>query len=104
MGAVFSLPWTRLAEWYDALPRLSEAGFVTMALTPAPDAIALDDAVTMFGDRPICVVLGSEGPGLTPRWLHAADVHVAIPMAAGVDSLNVAAAAAVAFYALRSPS
>jgi tRNA G18 (ribose-2'-O)-methylase SpoU len=102
MGAVFSLPWTRLEEWYDALPRLSESGFTTMALTPAADAVPLPDAVERYGAGPVCVVLGSEGPGLTPRWLAAADVRVSIPMAAGVDSLNVAAASAVAFYALRS--
>jgi tRNA G18 (ribose-2'-O)-methylase SpoU len=101
MGAVFALPWTRLGEWYDALPRLRRAGFTTMALTPADDAVPLPDAVATYGAGRVCIVLGSEGPGLTTRWLTAADVRVSIPMAAGVDSLNVAAASAVAFYALQ---
>jgi tRNA G18 (ribose-2'-O)-methylase SpoU len=100
MGAVFALPWTRLEEWYDALPRLSAAGFVTIGLTPAADAAPLDQVAADYGGSRVCVVLGSEGPGLTPRWLAAADVRASIPMSAGVDSLNVAAASAVAFYAL----
>ncbi|MGH3506271.1 MAG: TrmH family RNA methyltransferase, partial [Nocardioidaceae bacterium] len=103
MGAVFSLPWTRLEEWYDALPRLTEAGFTTMALTPGADAVPLPEAARRYAGDRVCLVLGSEGPGLTPRWLAAADVRVSIPMAAGVDSLNVAAASAVAFYALQHP-
>jgi tRNA G18 (ribose-2'-O)-methylase SpoU len=104
MGAVFSLPWTRLDGWYDALPRLSEAGFTTMALTPADNAVPLPEAVRRYGAGRVCVVLGSEGHGLTQQWLAAADVQVSIPMAAGVDSLNVAAASAVVFYALQQAS
>ena len=104
MGAVFSLPWTRLEEWYEALPQLSAAGFTTMALTPAADAVPLAEAVRRHGAGRACLVLGSEGPGLTPHWLAAADVRVTIPMAPGVDSLNVAAASAVAFYALQQLS
>ncbi len=101
MGAVFALPWTRLEEWYDALPQLSQAGFATLALTPATDAMPLPEAAATYADQRVCVVLGSEGHGLTSRWLTAADVRVSIPMAAGVDSLNVAAASAVVFYALQ---
>ena len=103
MGAVFSLPWTRLEEWYDALPRLRETGFTTVALTPAADAVPLSEAARRCARDRVCLVLGSEGPGLTPRWLAAADLRVSIPMAAGVDSLNVAAASAVAFYAFQHP-
>jgi tRNA G18 (ribose-2'-O)-methylase SpoU len=66
-------------------------------LTPAVDAVPLDEVP--LPDR-FAVVLGSEGGGLSPRWLSEADVRVTIPMRAGIDSLNVAAAAAVAFYVL----
>ncbi len=98
MGAVFSLPWTRVADWWDAVPQLSAAGFTTVALTPADDAVDLADVDV---DGRLAVLVGSEGPGLSSRWQRAADVRARIPMAAGVDSLNVAAAAAVACYALR---
>ncbi|GAA5149202.1 RNA methyltransferase [Nocardioides marinquilinus] len=100
MGAVFSLPWTRLPDWDDALPALSRAGFTTVALTLADDAVPLADAVA--GRDKVALVLGSEGHGLSERWQRAADVRAVIPMArgpeVGVDSLNVAAAAAVACY------
>ncbi|MEO9323823.1 RNA methyltransferase [Nocardioides sp. C4-1] len=96
MGAVFSVPWTRLPEWRDALPALSAAGFTTVALTLADDAVPLEDAVRGL-DR-VALVLGSEGHGLSRAWQDAADRRAIIPMAAGVDSLNVAAASAVACY------
>jgi tRNA G18 (ribose-2'-O)-methylase SpoU len=96
MGAVFTTPWTRLPDWYDALPALSRAGFTTVALTLAPDATAIEDAVA--GVDRLALVLGSEGHGLSPRWEESADRRAIIPMAGGIDSLNVAAAAAVACY------
>lgn len=96
MGAVFALPWTRLEDWHDALPGLSARGFTTVALTLAPDASAVDEAVA--GLERVALVLGSEGPGLSSRWQETADRRAVIPMAAGIDSLNVAAAAAVACY------
>lgn len=96
MGAVFQVPWTRLTDWYDALPRLSTAGFTTVALTLADDAREIEDAVT--GVDRLALVLGTEGHGLSARWERAADRRAVIPMAAGVDSLNVAAASAVACY------
>lgn len=96
MGAVFSLPWTRLPDWYDALPRLSDAGFTTVALTLADDAVELEQAVA--GLDKVALVLGSEGHGLSPRWEQSADRRATVPMRAGIDSLNVAAAAAVACY------
>ena len=96
MGAVFAVPWTRLPDWYDALPQLAEAGFTTVALTLADDAVELEQAVTGL-DR-VALVLGSEGHGLSERWQQAADLRAVVPMRAGVDSLNVAAAAAVACY------
>lgn len=96
MGAVFTLPWTRVPDWYDALPSLSRAGFTTVALTLAPDAVPMEEAVR--GLDKVALVLGSEGHGLSARWEGSADRRAIIPMAAGVDSLNVAAATAVACY------
>ena len=96
MGAVFTLPWTRLPDWHDALPALSAAGFTTVALTLADDAVPVEEAVA--GVEKVALVLGSEGHGLSERWERAADRRAVIPMAAGIDSLNVAAATAVACY------
>jgi tRNA G18 (ribose-2'-O)-methylase SpoU len=96
MGAVFSTPWTRLPDWYDALPALSAAGFTTVALTLADDATEIESAVA--GLDKVALVLGSEGHGLSPRWEASADRRAIIPMREGIDSLNVAAATAVACY------
>lgn len=96
MGAVFAMPWTRLPDWYDALPALGRAGFTTVALTLAPDAVPVEEAVS--GLDKVALVLGSEGHGLSTRWEETADRRAIIPMAAGIDSLNVAAATAVACY------
>jgi len=96
MGAVFTTPWTRLPDWYDALPDLSARGFITVALTLAPDAVAIDEAVASV-DR-LALVLGSEGHGLSTRWEESADRRAIIMMRPGIDSLNVAAATAVACY------
>jgi tRNA G18 (ribose-2'-O)-methylase SpoU len=96
MGAVFTMPYARIEDWYDALPEVSAAGFTTVALTLADDAVDLEKAV---GDLDkVALVLGSEGHGLSPRWEQSADRRAIIPMAAGIDSLNVAAATAVACY------
>lgn len=97
MGAVFALPWTRLANWQGALPSLSRAGFTTVALTLADGAVPVEEAVA--GREKVALVLGSEGHGLSDRWQQDADVRAVIPMSGDVDSLNVAAAAAVACYA-----
>jgi tRNA G18 (ribose-2'-O)-methylase SpoU len=97
MGTVFLVPYARMTHWYDGLAGLRAAGFQVVAMTPGHDAVALADAP--FADR-VAVVLGTEGAGLSSRWAAEADLRVAIPMRAGVDSLNVAAAAAVAFYEL----
>ena len=96
MGAVFSTPWTRLPDWYDALPDLAARGFTTVALTLAPDSEPIERAVA--GVDRLALVLGSEGHGLSERWERSADRRAIIPMAAGIDSLNVAAASAVACY------
>ena len=96
MGAVFTLPWTRLPEWHHALPSLSERGFTTVALTLADDAVPVEEAVA--GLDKVALVLGSEGHGLSERWQDSADRRAIIPMHEGIDSLNVAAASAVACY------
>ena len=96
MGAVFTLPWTRLPDWATALPSLSALGFTTVALTLAPDAVPIEDAVAGL-DR-VALVLGGEGHGLSARGEAGADRRAIIPMREGIDSLNVAAATAVACY------
>ncbi|GAB3668084.1 RNA methyltransferase [Nocardioides korecus] len=96
MGAVFALPWTRLPDWWSALPDLSEQGFTTIALTLGEGAVPLEEAV--LGLDRVALVLGSEGHGLSPRWEASAQVRATIEMRADVDSLNVAAAAALACY------
>ncbi len=96
MGAVFSLPWTRLPDWYDGLGLLSDAGFTTVALTLATDAVPIEEAVA--GVERLALVLGTEGHGLSARWTSAADRRAIIAMSAGIDSLNVAAACAIACF------
>lgn len=102
MGAVFSLPWARLPEWGEAPARLREAGFLTVALGLGPDAVPIERVRADLAAEPrrIAVLLGTEGAGLSERWLAAAEMTAAIPMHAGVDSLNVAAASAIACYLL----
>jgi tRNA G18 (ribose-2'-O)-methylase SpoU len=102
MGAVFSLPWARLDDWYTAPQLLADAGFATLALTLADDARDLADVAADLAARPrkVAVLLGTEGAGLSERWSSQATTRVRIPMAAGIDSLNVAAAAAIACYVL----
>jgi len=98
MGAVFAVPWTRLDDWHGAPDLLKSAGFETWALTPAADAVDLSGLVP---PERVALLLGSEGHGLSARWMAAADERVHIPMSGDVDSLNVAAASAVACYVLR---
>jgi tRNA G18 (ribose-2'-O)-methylase SpoU len=92
IGHVLTVPWTRL----DSLDELHGGGFTLFALTPDPGAAPLDAVV--WPER-FALLLGSEGPGLSPEWLAAADARVRIPMQPVADSLNVATAAAIAFYA-----
>jgi tRNA G18 (ribose-2'-O)-methylase SpoU len=100
MGAVLSVPWTRLDDWPRDVGLLREHGFVTAALCLTEDSITLGELAARR-DRRLALLLGTEGDGLTPAALAAADLRVRIPMEPGVDSLNVAAASAVAFYATR---
>jgi len=100
MGHVLALPFAVLADWPGNLERLHDAGYLTVALTPAHDAVDLGSIDARQHPR-TAVLLGAEGPGLTPEAQQATRVRARIPMRAGVDSLGVAAAAAVAFATLR---
>ena len=104
MGTVFALPWARLPEGVDIGRLLHDAGFTVAALALTPDAVSLADfAVRSAEVKRLALLLGTEGHGLSAAWLAAADAVVQIPMHAGVDSLNVAAASAIAGYALATP-
>ncbi|CCH86311.1 tRNA/rRNA methyltransferase [Modestobacter italicus] len=100
MGHVLTLPIAVLGDWPGGLDRLHEAGYCTVALTPADDAVDVGDVDPRAHPR-TAVLLGAEGPGLTREAQQAARVRARIPMRSGVDSLGVAAAAAVAFATLR---
>ena len=104
MGAVFSLPWARLV--HHDLTVLRRAGFEIAAMALRADAVDLRDyaAEVRAAPRRLAVVMGTEGEGISRAWLDQADRVVRIPMAAGIDSLNVAAASAVACYELASSS
>jgi tRNA G18 (ribose-2'-O)-methylase SpoU len=99
MGHVATVPWTRLAPWPEAIATVRSAGFSLAALTPAADAAPLAGWAPGPAER-IAVLLGAEGPGLSPAVLAAADRRLTIPMRTAADSLNVGSAAAIAFYAL----
>lgn len=96
MGHVLRVPFAPVA-WVDAVTALRDAGFVIAALTPAGSPTALG---ALADEDRVALLVGAEGPGLSPEALASADVAVRIPMSGGVDSLNVATAAAVAFHAV----
>jgi tRNA G18 (ribose-2'-O)-methylase SpoU len=103
MGAVFTIPYARMTGWYDGLGELKSSGFRVLALTPDERATPIAGALRTA--EKVALVLGTEGDGLSTRWLDEADEAVRIPMnpaarAAGVDSLNVVAAAAIACHLL----
>ncbi|MFD5512542.1 TrmH family RNA methyltransferase [Streptomyces sp. NPDC059761] len=102
MGSVFSVPYARLDQWPADLEKVREAGYRILAMTPSEKATPLDQVPPERFERS-AIMLGSEGHGLSTYALRAADEWVRIPMAEGIDSLNVAAASAVAFYATRPP-
>lgn len=99
MGEVFAIPYARFATWPGGLHELTSSGFELLALTPDASAASIDQ-LRYPDDAKLALLLGAEGPGLSARALNAA-LPVRIPMSNGVDSLNVAAAAAVACHALR---
>lgn len=110
MGTVFQVPWTRIEDWPSApagsgrvggVDLLKELGFTVAALALKDDSVSLDELEANPPDK-LALVFGAEGDGLTDSTIAACDMTVRIPMAGGVDSLNVAAASAVAFWAIRT--
>jgi tRNA G18 (ribose-2'-O)-methylase SpoU len=99
MGSVFWLPYARVEDWYGAPDLLRDAGFTTYAMTLADDSVPID-SVAHDLER-LALVVGSEGHGLSAHWEQSADRRVTIPMAADIDSLNVASSVAVACWELR---
>ena len=105
MGTVFQIPWTRLAEDHTQWPetglrRLHDLGFETAAMALSDTAVSIDDSKLKAVQR-LAIILGTEGDGLAHETIAGCDHTVCIPMSHGVDSLNVAAASAVAFWELR---
>jgi tRNA G18 (ribose-2'-O)-methylase SpoU len=103
MGTVFQIPWTFLDSglcWpQEGIGRLHELGFKTAAMALKDDSVTIDDAGLMSEEK-LAIILGTEGDGLAAGTIADCDYTVRIPMAHGVDSLNVAAASAVAFWQL----
>jgi len=100
MGTVFQVPWTRIDPWPKGIDVLKRTGFTVAAMALTDDSVSLDELESNPPER-IAIVLGTEGDGLSRHTVTGADLTVRIPMAGGVDSLNVAAASAVAAWALR---
>ena len=101
MGTVFQIPWTFTGDWPgEGMAQLSRLGFKTAAMALSDDSVSIDDRRLMAEEK-LAVILGSEGDGLTETTIARCDYTVKIPMYHGVDSLNVAAASAVAFWQLR---
>lgn len=104
MGTVFQVPWTYLggeaSEWPQiGMKLLRDMGFQTAAMALSDDSVRIDDPRLVAAEK-LAVILGTEGDGLAPRTIAGCDYTVRIPMSHGVDSLNVAAASAVAFWQL----
>lgn len=100
MGTVFQIPWTYLDSWPEGgMERLRELGFRTAAMALSDNSVSIDDAALQAEER-LTIVMGSEGDGLAAETIAKCDYTVKIPMYHGVDSLNVAAASAVAFWQL----
>lgn len=98
MGHALLVPFAKAAHWPADLYRLRDNGFRLLAMTPNPQVGTLAAALDHLGDEKVAVLVGAEGPGLSEAAMRAADVRVRIPMSRGTDSLNVATAAALAFY------
>ncbi len=98
MGHALLVPYARAAHWPGDLELLRSNGFQLLALTPESTAQTLAGAMERVNGRKVAVLVGAEGPGLTETTMRASDVRVRIPMSRGTDSLNVATAAACAFY------
>jgi tRNA G18 (ribose-2'-O)-methylase SpoU len=98
MGHALLVPYASSLSWPGDLEALRRNGFRLVAMTPSPAAQTLAEAMAALVDDKVAILVGAEGPGLTERTMRASDVRVRIPMARGTDSLNVATAAALAFY------
>lgn len=99
MGTVFQVPWTYMKEEKTELEKLKQQGFKTVAMALTDDSVGIDDE-RLQREEKLAVILGTEGDGLAKETIADCDYTVKIPMAHGVDSLNVAAASAVAFWEL----
>ena len=105
MGTVFQIPWTRIGDNKDQWPQpglqwLNDLGFKTAAMALSEDAVTIEDP-NLMAEEKLAIILGTEGDGLSDQTIAQCDYTVCIPMSHDVDSLNVAAASAVAFWQLR---
>jgi tRNA G18 (ribose-2'-O)-methylase SpoU len=98
MGHALLVPFARAARWPSDLELLRDDDFRLLAMTPSPRAVSLAEAMTKLAGDKVAVLVGAEGPGLTETVMRASDARVRVPMSRGTDSLNVATAAALAFY------
>ena len=98
MGHALLVPFAKAQQWPADLKELRDNGFRLLAMTPNPAAQTLAEAMDGLADEKVAILVGAEGPGLTETTMRASDTRVRIPMARGTDSLNVATAAALAFY------
>ena len=98
MGHALLVPYAWAAAWPGDLKLLRDNGFRLLAMTPDPVAYTLAEAMVEIAGERVAILVGAEGPGLTETAMRASDIRVRIPMARGTDSLNVATAAALAFY------
>lgn len=97
MGAVLTLPFARVEDWYTLPDLLTASGYTSLAMTLAPDAVPLP---SVRPETPLALIVGSEGHGLSHHWQTSSSTRVTIPMSRGVDSLNVAASVAIACWEL----
>ena len=98
MGHALLVPFARSTQWPNDLKLLHDNGFHSVAMTPDPGAVTLADALGALTGRRVAILVGAEGPGLAEHTMRSCDVRARIPMSRGTDSLNVATAAALAFY------
>jgi tRNA G18 (ribose-2'-O)-methylase SpoU len=98
MGHVLLVPYAWTVSWPNDLQILRDNEFRLLAMTPDPEARTLADAMGQSAEQKVAIIVGAEGPGLTEHVMRASDMRVRVPMSRGTDSLNVATAAALAFY------
>ncbi|MGP4053844.1 TrmH family RNA methyltransferase [Mycobacterium sp. 4D054] len=98
MGHALLVPFAKAGHWPGDLELLRQSGFRLLAMTPDPEVQTLAEAMSGLAEQRVAILVGAEGPGLKEHTMQASDVRVRIPMSRGTDSLNVATAAALAFY------